>query len=82
MEFKTINIYRSPADLIRDYGSETFSDEIMDYLDHVNDFEPLYFLVINGSDVVTVDEIGGDVISTDPLQDFIRQSVEYAKEEL
>ena len=85
MNMKKIAIYSDVSELIETECPEyvnSIDSEIMDYLSHVNDFEPLAFMVVNDSLVVTYDNISGDVIGQDSITDFINQSVDYAREEL
>ena len=82
MEFKTIETYDNAADLIREHFQEDVSDEILFHLDHVNDFDAVNFLVINGSDVVIVDTINGCVYGHQPLDEFIQMAIEEAMEEI
>lgn len=85
MDIKNITIYRDIDELIENECPEyvnSIDSEIMDYLSHVNDFEPLSFMVVNDSLVVTYDNISGDVIGQDSITDFINQSVDYAREEM
>ena len=85
MNIKKIAIYTDIGDLIEEERPEyvdILDGDIMDYLHGVNDFEPLSFMVVNDSLVVTYDNISGDVIGQDSIVDFINQSIDYAREEL
>lgn len=86
MDIKKIAIYRDIDELIENECPAEYvnsiDNEIMDYLSHVNDFEPLSFMVVNDSLVVTYDNISGDVIGQDSVTDFINQSVDYARNEI
>lgn len=85
MDIKKIAIYTDVSELIETECPEyvnSIDSEIMDYLSHVNDYEPLSFMVINDNLVVTYDNISGDVIGQDSIVDFINQSVDYAREEI
>ena len=55
--------------------------EVIDFLRHINDFEPVSFLVINDDSIVSYDRISGDVISQTEINEFIEQLIDYAKEE-
>ena len=83
MDLKKIAIYTDVGELIEEECPEYVNNvepDIMEFLHGVNDFEPLSFMVINGSTVVTYDNISGDVIGQDSIVDFINQSVDYARE--
>jgi len=85
MDIKKIAIYTDIAELIETECPEyvnSIDNETMDYLSHVNDYEPLSFMVVNDSLVVTYDNISGDVIGQDSIVDFIGQSVDYARNEI
>ena len=45
------------------------------------DFEPLELYVIDHKTVLTVDMISGDVVEEDELREFVRKSIEWAREE-
>ena len=85
MNFKMIAVYDDIGELVEsecpDYVSNT-EPEVMYYLHCMNDFEPLSFMVLNGDLVLTYDNISGDVVGQDSIQDFINQCVDYAREEL
>ena len=55
--------------------------EVIDFLRHIDDFEPVSFLVINDDSVVSYDRISGDVISQTEINEFIEQLIDYAREE-
>ena len=85
MNFKMIAIYDDIGELVEsecpDYVSNT-EPEVMDYLHHINDFEPLSFMVLNGDLVLVYDNISGYVVGQQDIAEFIDQSVDYAREEL
>lgn len=84
MDMKKIAIYTDIGDLIESECPEYVNNvepEVMDFLHGINDFEPLAFMVVNDSLVVTYDNISGDVIGQDSIKDFIDQSVDYARSE-
>ena len=56
--------------------------EVMDYLNHINDFDCISYLVINGDLVVTYDRLNGQVLDRQGIVDFIELSVDYARTEL
>ena len=85
MNFKMIATYDDIGDLIESECPEYVNNvepDVMDYLHHINDFEPVKFMVVNGCLVVSYDIISGDVISQEDIADFINQSVDYAREEV
>lgn len=60
---------------------ESLTDDEREYLDHVDDFEPYEFIVLRG--VVTMkDSISGDVLLTQPMSDFLRDTLAFLKEEV
>ena len=82
MGFHEISTFTNPAELIREYYfGDPISDDVMFELDHVNDFESFWFLVINGETVVTYDVLNGYVYDTSSIEDYIRQLIEYATQE-
>lgn len=82
MDFKTIETYSDAADIIREYYTGDVSDEILDYLEHVNDFDAIGLLVVNGSDVIMFDTINGHVYGRMTLDEFMQLSIDTAKEEI
>lgn len=82
MNFKTVETYANTADIIREYFPGDVSEEIIDYMEHINDFETFGFLVINGETVVMFDALNGYVYHTQPLDEFMREAIEEAKEDL
>lgn len=81
MNFKTVETYTNTADIIREYFPGDVSDEIIDYMEHVNDFETFGFLVINGETVVMFYTLSGYVYYTAPLDEFMQEAIEEAKED-
>ena len=77
---ESVCIYDNPGDIVRDYSDEKFSDEIMDYLDHINDFEPIRFLVLNNNTVISFDHLCNCTIGQDSMENFILECIENAKE--
>lgn len=72
--------YRNPYALISDSFSailDILTEQERDYLLHVLDFEAMSLVVHDGL-VDVVDEIGGDVYSTEPITVFIHESVKFA----
>ena len=85
MDMKKIAIYSDIGELIESECPEYVNNvepEVMDFLHGINDFEPLSFMVVNDSLVVTYDNISGDVIGQGSIVDFIDQSVDYARSEI
>lgn len=81
---KNIMKFDSANEVIQEYRPElvdTLDSEIFQILEHVNDFESLVFVVVDGAEVLTVDSISGDVYSTEPIDKFIQESIDYANEE-
>lgn len=61
---RTIRTYRKSADLIDDLRPEFFDhlqEDQIDTLLHLEDFEPLGYVVIDDQQVVCYDTISGDV---------------------
>lgn len=77
---KSVFTFTNPADLVREYHDGPLSDDIMFELDHVNDFESFGFLVIDNKTVITYDVLNGDVYSQTTVEEYVRQSIEYAEE--
>ena len=85
MDMKKIAIYSDIGELIESECPEYVNNvepDVMDFLHGINDFEPLSFMVVNDSLVVTYDNISGDVIGQGSIVDFIDQSVDYARSEI
>ena len=85
MNFKMIATYDDIGDLIESECPEYVNNvepDVMDYLHHINDFEPLSFMVLNGDLVLVYDNISGYVVGQQDIAEFIDQSVDYAREEL
>ena len=60
---------------------ENLSLEEREFLSHVDDFEPYEFSVLRG--VVTMkDSISGDVLLTQPMSDFLRDTLAFLQEEV
>ena len=79
-----ISTYDDILKLIEYERPEYLNDEdpeVIDFLRHINDFEPVSFLVINDDSIVSYDRISGDVISQTEINEFIEQLIDYAKEE-
>ena len=61
---------------------DSISSDTYDALDHQCDFEDFNFFVVNGEQVITADGLNGDVIGSLPLDDFIKEAIEYAMEDI
>ena len=80
---KSIKSFESCYDLLSyDYDlSEFLTEEEVDVLRYVDDFEPVSFYLVNGDTVIVCDNYSGDLsgdIMTD--EEFLHNMVEYAKE--
>ena len=86
MKIKRIEIYNDIGDLFEEQLTleeiNNIDPEIMFYLHHINDFEPLSFMVVNNDTVITFDNISGDAFEQIPITDFINESIEYAAENI
>lgn len=72
--------YSNPFDLIADtYGSvlEILTDAEKEYLRGVLDFEAIALDVHDGI-VDVIDTISGDVLNSEPIAQFVRESVQFA----
>lgn len=80
---KSIKSFESCYDLLSyDYDlSEFLTEEEIDVLRYVDDYEPVSFYLVNGDTVIVCDNYSGD-ISGDIMteEEFLHNMVEYAKE--
>lgn len=80
---KSIKSFESCYDLLSyDYDlSEFLTEEEIDVLRYVDDYEPVSFYLINGDTVIVCDNYSGD-LSGDIMaeEDFLHNMIEYAKE--
>ena len=83
---KNIMIYDDVFELISDYKPECLDnqpEDVLSYLRGFNDFEPFKFLVIDDSQVITIDGLSGDVIcDPETMASFVYQSINYARDEM
>lgn len=82
MNFKTVETFGTAADILREYYTGDVSDEILNYLDHINDFDSFGFLVINSEIVIAFDTLSGDVYGRMTLDEFMQLSITEALEEI
>ena len=82
MNFKRIENYSNIAKLVEEQTDKNISPEIMYCLQHMNDFEPFNYMVVNNSFVVIYDILSGDVIEKENLDNYINQVLEYAAENI
>ena len=82
MNFKTVETFRTAADVLREYYTGTVSDEILFYLDRINDFYSFGFLVINSEIVIAFDTLSGDVYGRQDLPEFMQNAIKEATEEI
>ena len=65
---------------------ESLTDDEREYLDHVDDFESYEYIVWGGvydNNIVTMkDSISGDVLLTQPMSDFLRDTLAFLQEEV
>ena len=84
IDFTNIMAYSEPAAIISDYMPEALEgldDDILLAIDHLVDFEPVRFYVINDSHVLVSDSINGDIIGAPvPLEEFTAATIESARE--
>ena len=83
--FKSIHVYDDAAALIHDFRPEIescYEMAVFDGISHVNDFETMQFLVIDGSDGVIFDSLNGDVYDKMSIDSFIQETINYAIDEL
>lgn len=78
---KRINYYTSVLDLFDEYGLELSEDQKA-VIDGATCWEPLAWAVIDGQQVITLDSFNGDVLGTDSLEGFYKESLDYASAEL
>lgn len=80
---KSIKSFESCYDLLSyDYDlSEFLTEEEIDVLRYVDDYEPVSFYLINGDTVIVCDNYSGD-LSGDVMteEEFLHRMIEYAKE--
>lgn len=79
MKYRTIETYTDSADLVLEYAADQLSDEELDVLHGECDYQDFLFTVINGETVISSN--GGIVFAENSLEDFIRDAIEYAREE-
>ena len=80
-ELKTINHYRLAYKVIRDFFPEELAkltDDQKCELESVDDYEDYGYTVINGDTIIL--DVDGDVIGTEPLQDFMQHTLDYIRE--
>ena len=85
LEIRTIEHFDSPRKIFDDYAIEkleSMTADEKDFLDCIDDFEPFDYVVFNYEKVVICDEISGDIIGVDSIDEFINQTVEYIAENL
>lgn len=84
-EIEAIEHFDSPMAIFEDYAREqleSMTADEKDFLDCIDDFEPFDYVVFNYEKVVICDEITGDIIGVDSIDEFIKQTVEYIAENL
>lgn len=80
--------YRSVYTMLRDQEPmfcESLTDDERECLDHVDDFESYEYSVFNGlyDDIVTMkDSVSGDVLLTQPMREFLRDTKAFLEEEV
>ena len=78
---KTIEKYTCVYDLFADYGyTKDMTDGQKDFFQCVDDFESFAYYVIDRKKLVLVDDLNGDVLNTQSLESFYRESIEYYNE--
>lgn len=82
---KTIELY-STAYMLIDNDRPEFLDQLTqgqrETLEHVDDFESIDYLLIDGSAVVIRDMMSGDVLQIETLAEFLRHTLDYLKENI
>ena len=80
---KTIELYSSAYMLIWN-DQPGFLDQLTQeqrgLLEHVDDFEPYDYLLIDGACVVVRDMISGEVMQIGTLAEFLHNTLEFLKE--
>ena len=76
---KTIEKYTDVCELFKDYGYP-MTDNQADYFSGVDDYESFAYYIIDRKKLVLVDDINGDVLNTESLESFYRESMEYYNE--
>ena len=80
---KSIKHFHSAYELI-DYmeciGSLGFSDDEIDYLASINDYDDFGFFLINGDTVIISDYFGDVSGSAMSYDEFLKNTLEYVKE--
>lgn len=82
MEFKTIETFDNAADLLREHYTGAVSEDVLFYLEHVDEYETLAFLVVNSETVVIFDTLSGYAYHQQPIAEFMQDAIEEAKEDL
>ena len=61
---------------------EAIPEDVREALQHVDDFEPFAYILVNGDTVYTVDSFNGDVLQVETLEEFMQRTIEYITEDL
>ena len=81
LKFSATESFCDPVDLLEAHAPEALEEldgDELDTLRHALDFESIG-LRFDGLNVASVDTISGVILSIDPLDEFVRESIEYAK---